>query len=105
MALVGVCSILSAVIGTVMGIVAAWRRNTWKDHADHVGDDGLLFDARLLVGMLLLVGFAVVIPIFPVGGITDPGSNATGIAWLLDSLHHMFLPALTLTLAYLGSTP
>jgi peptide/nickel transport system permease protein len=39
---------------------------------------------------------------FPVGGITDPGSDATGVAKLLDQGHHMFLPALTLTLAYLG---
>ncbi|HET9261223.1 MAG TPA: ABC transporter permease [Acidimicrobiia bacterium] len=101
-ALVGVSAVLSAVIGTVMGIVAAWRRNTWKDHA--VTSGTMLFYSMpdFWLGMLLLVSFAVVVPIFPVGGITDPGSNETGIAWLLDVLHHMFLPALTLTLAYLG---
>ena len=31
-ALVGVSAIFSALIGTVGGIIAAWRRNTWKDH-------------------------------------------------------------------------
>jgi peptide/nickel transport system permease protein len=54
------------------------------------------------LGMLLLVSFAVLLGWFPVGGISDAGSDATGIAKLLDQAHHMFLPALTLTLAYLG---
>src|SRR3970282_2639032 len=52
--------------------------------------------------MPLLVLFAVLLGWFPVGGIKDPGSDATGIAHLLDQAHHMCLPALTLTLAYLG---
>jgi peptide/nickel transport system permease protein len=54
------------------------------------------------LGMLLLVGFAVVVPIFPVGGIIAAGSTATGFDRLLDQLHHLVLPAATLTLAYLG---
>jgi peptide/nickel transport system permease protein len=32
----------------------------------------------------------------------DLGTTATGFSLLLDQLHHIFLPALTLTLAYLG---
>jgi peptide/nickel transport system permease protein len=40
--------------------------------------------------------------LFPIGGITDPNSGATGLGKLIDQAHHMFLPALTLTLAYLG---
>ena len=32
----------------------------------------------------------------------DPNSDATGLAKLADQAKHMFLPALTLTLAYLG---
>lgn len=100
--LVGVSAVLSAVIGTFGGIIAAWRRNTWKDHSITSGTMLFYSMPDFWLGMLLLVGFAVVIPFFPVGGITDPGSNQTGIPLLLDQLHHMFLPALTLTLAYLG---
>ena len=101
-ALVGISAVLSAVIGTVLGIVAAWRRNTWKDHA--VTSGTMLFYSMpdFWLGMILLVGFAVVLGWFPVGGIVDAGSTATGTARLLDQIHHMFLPALTLTLAYLG---
>ena len=54
------------------------------------------------LGMVLLTFFAVTLGWFPVGGIVDPTSNATGIAKLADQAQHMFLPALTLTLAYLG---
>jgi peptide/nickel transport system permease protein len=54
------------------------------------------------LGMLLLITFSVLLGWFPVGGITDAGSDATGLALLLDQAHHLFLPALTLTLAYLG---
>jgi len=102
LALVGISSLLSAVIGTIGGIIAAWRRNTWKDHT--ITSSTMVFYSMpdFWLGMILLVLFAVVLGWFPVGGIVDAGSTETGIALLLDQLHHLFLPALTLTLAYLG---
>ena len=54
------------------------------------------------LGMILLTVFAVALGWFPVGEIEDPSSTATGLAKLPDQAQHMFLPALTLTLAYLG---
>lgn len=101
-ALVGVSAVLSAVIGTIGGIIAAWRRNTWKDHSITSGTMVFYSMPDFWLGMILLVTFAVVLPWFPVGGIQTAGTSATGIELLLDQLYHMFLPALTLTLAYLG---
>jgi peptide/nickel transport system permease protein len=101
-ALVGVSAVFSAVIGTLGGVIAAWRRNTWKDHSITSGTMVFYAMPDFWLGMILLVIFAVELGWFPVGGITDPGTNETGLALLLDELHHMFLPALTLTLAYLG---
>jgi peptide/nickel transport system permease protein len=101
-ALVGVAAILSAVIGTIGGIIAAWRRNTWKDRSITSGTMVFYSMPDFWLGMILLVTFAVVLGWFPVGGISDAGSNETGLALLIDQLYHMFLPALTLTLAYLG---
>lgn len=100
--LVGISAILSAVIGTLGGIIAAWRRNTWKDHTITSGTMVFYSMPDFWLGMILLVGFAVVLGWFPVGGMVDAGSNATGLSRLLDQLHHLFLPASTLTLAYLG---
>jgi peptide/nickel transport system permease protein len=101
-ALVGVSTLLSTIFGVLIGIAAAWKRRTKTDY----GWTGFTMATYSMpdfwLGMLLLVTFAVTLGWFPVGGITDAGSDATGIAKLLDQAHHMFLPALTLTLAYLG---
>jgi peptide/nickel transport system permease protein len=100
--LVGVSAILSALIGTIGGIVAAWRRNTWKDHSITSGTMVFYAMPDFWLGMVLLVLFAVVLGWFPVAGMVTAGSNATGLELVLDQLHHLFLPALSLTLAYLG---
>ena len=101
-ALVGISAVLSAVIGTMLGIVAAWRRRTKADYSITSFTMATYSMPDFWLGMLLLVAFAVGLGWFPVGGIVDPNSDATGIAHVADQAQHMFLPALTLTLAYLG---
>lgn len=101
-ALVGVSTLLSTVFGVLIGIAAAWKRGSPTDY----GATGFTMATYSMpdfwLGILLLVTFGVSLGLFPVGGISDPGSDAGGIALLLDQAHHMFLPALTLTIAYLG---
>jgi peptide/nickel transport system permease protein len=101
-ALVGVSAVLSAVIGVMLGIVAAWRRRTKADYAITGFTMSTYSMPDFWLGMILLTVFAVMLGWFPVGGIEDPASNATGLAHLLDQAQHMVLPAVTLTLAYLG---
>ena len=101
-ALVGVAAILSAVLGVMLGIAAAWRRRTKTDYAVTGFTMSTYSMPDFWLGMILLTVFAVGLGWFPVGGITDPASNATGFAKLLDQAQHMVLPAVTLTLAYLG---
>jgi peptide/nickel transport system permease protein len=101
-ALVGISAVLSAVIGTMLGIAAAWRRRTKTDYGVTGFTMGTYSMPDFWLGMLLLSLLAVGLGWFPVGGIVDPASNATGLGKLADQAHHMFLPALTLTLAYLG---
>jgi peptide/nickel transport system permease protein len=102
LALVGVSAILSAVIGVMLGIAAAWRRRTKTDYSITGLTMGTYSMPDFWLGMLLLTLLAVGVGWFPVGGIVDPASNATGLAKLADQAHHMALPALTLTLAYMG---
>ncbi len=102
LALVGISAILSAVFGVLLGIAAAWRRRTRTDYSITAFTMGTYSTPDFWLGMILLTFFAVVLGWFPVGGIVDPTSTSTGVAKLLDQAHHMFLPALTLTLAYLG---
>jgi peptide/nickel transport system permease protein len=101
-ALVGIAAVLSAAIGILLGIAAAWRRRTKADYGITAFTMGAYSMPEFWLGMLLLTAFAVKLGWFPVGGITDPDSSDTGLAKLADQAHHMFLPALTLTLAYLG---
>jgi peptide/nickel transport system permease protein len=100
--LVGVSAVLSALFGVIGGIVAAWRRGSAADYS--ITSSTMVFYSMpdFWLGMLLLVGFAVVLPWFPVGGMVELGTDATGFAAIIDRVHHLALPCLTLTLAYLG---
>ncbi len=101
-ALVGVSTILSAGFGILIGIAAAWRRRSKTDYAATTLTMTLYSMPEFWLGMLLLSLFAITLPWFPIGGLEDPTSDAGGVAHLADQARHMFLPALTLTLAYLG---
>jgi peptide/nickel transport system permease protein len=101
-ALVGVSTLLSTVFGVMIGIAAAWKRGSPTDYAGTSFTMATYSMPDFWLGMLLLTVFGVTLGWFPIGGISDPNSDAGGIALLLDQARHMFLPALTLTLAYLG---
>ena len=101
-ALVGVAAVLSAVLGILIGIVAAWRRGSKTDYSATTLTMATYSMPDFWLGMLLLSLFAVALGWFPVGGIVDPNGPDSGIGKLLDQGRHMVLPALTLTVAYLG---
>jgi peptide/nickel transport system permease protein len=52
--------------------------------------------------MMLLVLFATTLGWFPQGGFQSTQSGITGLDKVVDILNHMFLPLITLTLAYIG---
>ena len=100
--LVGTGTLLATVIGTWLGIVAATRRGTRTD-------DGLLgfslftYSApEYWIGILLILVFAVAIPIFPAGLQMTPGADYTGLEKVLDVGEHLVLPATAMTLMLLG---
>jgi peptide/nickel transport system permease protein len=101
-ALVGISAVLSAVFGVLLGIAAAWRRRTKADYSITGFSMATFSIPDFWLGMILLTLFAVGLGVFPTGGIEDPASTATGVSKLVDQAEHMFLPAITLTVAYLG---
>lgn len=101
-ALVGVSTVLSAVLGIAAGIASAWRRRSATDYSLTTLTMATYSMPDFWIGMLLLTVFGVALGWFPVGGIVDPSSEATGLAKLADQARHMVLPAATLTIAYLG---
>jgi peptide/nickel transport system permease protein len=101
-ALVGVATVLSMVLGILMGISAGWRRGTNQDRALTSSSIVTWSTPDFWLGMILLTFFAVRLGLFPTGGISDPSASDSGLGKLLDQLWHMTLPCLTLAIAYLG---
>lgn len=100
--LVGVATLAATAIGLLIGIYGAWRRGSKLDLSS-LGVS-LVFYAmpEFWLGILLLMGFAAGLGWFPTGGIVTPGAELTGVGAATDVLNHLFLPAVTLTLALIG---
>jgi peptide/nickel transport system permease protein len=96
--LVGVATVISFVLGTLLGILVAWRRGTWLDSLLPVTT---FFQAApyFFVAFIALDVFATRLGWFPTGrayGQLDfPGWNA---AYIGDVLEHAILPAATIVL-------
>ena len=104
--LLGLSTMLSTVIGLWVGIRGAWRRGSVFDRLSLGASLALYAMPEFWLGILLLIAFAVgvgPIPgIFPTGGMTSAGVELASPAGLVDLASHLFLPCLTLTLAYIA---
>ncbi len=93
-------TVFAIVLGTLIGVLAAWRRGTF---VEGVGvSSALAFYAMPThwLGLMLVILFAGT---FPSGGMTnDFLIDPTWWEHLKDVLNHMFLPALTLGLVLFG---
>lgn len=104
--LVGTATVLASVIGTWIGIRAAWKRGQRFDKVSSAVTLTLYAMPEFWLGMLLLITFGVgigVLPgMFPIGGIRTPGVDASSLAGWLDIAWHMALPVTTLMFTYLA---
>lgn len=100
--LIGVSTAGSIVLGTLIGIYGAWRRGSAFD-VGSLGISLILYSMpEFWLGIMLLILFASTLGLFPTRGVITPGAELTGFDRIADVANHMFLPALTLTLAYIG---
>jgi peptide/nickel transport system permease protein len=99
--LVGIGTILSTIVGVMVGIRGAWTRGSRFDRNTLYG--ALVFYAMPegWLGMLLLILFAGTLHWFPAGGYAS--ADSVGFHRILDIANHLILPCLTLTLGYVGS--
>lgn len=97
-------SVLGAfVVGTVLGVLSSRKPNGILSQCINtlslVGFAAPVF----WTGIMLVLLFASALPLFPISGMRDIDSaGANGFTDLMDVLHHLVLPALTLGLVYLA---
>jgi peptide/nickel transport system permease protein len=100
--LVGTATLFSTIFGIAMGIYAGWRRGGKFDKVSMYGSLVLYSMPEFWLGMLMILLFSATLHWFPSSGRTDVRFDYTGFAAVGDVVNHLFLPCLTLTLAYLG---
>lgn len=95
-----VALVLSFALGIALGVFQAVRRGTAPDRL--LGSVTLFFYSMpdFWLALMMMLTFAYWIPLFPVTGMVDAVMYPYWPFWrqVLDRLHHLVLPALTLTL-------
>lgn len=93
---------LALVVGTALGIAAARRPNGAVSHIVTVLALAGYAAPVFWMGIMLLILFASVLPIFPVSGMRSIGANEGPLGQAMDIAHHLVLPAFTLAIIYIA---
>lgn len=92
--LVGFALAISIVVGVSCGVIAAIRQYSWVDYALTFFSFFWISIPAFFMGLALIYLFAVRLGWFPVFGASSAGADSP----VLDRLHHLILPGLTLGL-------
>ena len=94
--LTGTALVFSTLVGIAIGVFSATRRRRWPDVSVTVATLAMYSAPVFLLGQLAILLFALRAGWFPVQGMTDARTSATGLSHVLDVGHHLVLPALAL---------
>ena len=94
--LMGTAWLLSGVLGVILGIVAGVYKDRWPDRIIKTFSLILASTPVFWIGLLVLMVFAVELQWFPLGLAVPIGKIESQVTWL-ERLHHLVLPALTLS--------
>jgi peptide/nickel transport system permease protein len=94
--------VLAIIVGTLLGIIAAQKpKSLFSGFVTVISLAG--YSAPVFwTGIMLLILFSYLIPLFPAFGMSEVGTSGTAFDRFLDVLHHLVLPALTLASIYLA---
>ena len=88
--------------GTALGVLSSRKPHGLLSQAINVLSLVGFAAPVFWIGMMLVILFASVLPIFPVAGMRSAAASGGGLAGALDVAHHMVLPVLTLALIYVA---
>jgi peptide/nickel transport system permease protein len=95
--LTGTALVLALVLGLWLGTRAAWRHGSRFDQLS-TGTSLVLWSVPTFwLGLIMLMVFSVGLDLFPTAGMTTPGGVDGFFASIVDVVHHLALPALTMT--------
>ncbi len=95
--LVGISTILALVLAVPIGVIQAVRRNKFIDHFFNGFSTVFYAMPAFLLGILLILIFAIKIPIFP-----PEGPQGEGLGVLFTNFNALILPIISLTLITLA---
>ncbi len=102
--LTGSALVLSSSISFLAGVTAAWKRGSRTDRALILSLSTARTVPEYAMASLLLVIFAVLVPVLPMGGGQTPfASYSSGLARVDDIFTHLVLPLSALTLGLAGN--
>ena len=94
--------LLAITVGVVLGVMAARKPHGLTSHfvtlPSLVGYSAPVF----WTGIMLIILFSSIFPIFPIAGLMDVTVEREGLAHILDILHHLVLPTITLASIFLA---
>ncbi|MBY4796855.1 ABC transporter permease [Collinsella sp. AGMB00827] len=102
LALMAAAWLISGVVGIALGILAGMHRDTWIDRIVKGYCFLLASTPSFWLGLVALMVFAVALGWFPLGFSVPIGVEASQVS-LLERIHHLILPALTLALTGVAS--
>jgi peptide/nickel transport system permease protein len=99
--LLGLGTIFATILGIWIGVKGGWKRGSKFDTSSLLTSQVFWSMSEAWLGMLLIWLFVGLYHFFPAGQFHSPNPPG-GIGYWVDSANHLFLPVLTLTLAYYG---
>ena len=101
--LVGTATVISFAVGTLLGVLAAWRHGRTLDALATVGSSFTSAFPYFWTALLLLFGFGFTLGWFPIKGAYDAATSPNAsLSFIGDAAYHSVLPAITIVISVLG---
>ncbi len=88
--------VMSVPIAVALGVLAAFKRNTWIDHVISVTSLALVGLPEFVTGLVLILVFALALNVLPASSAIEPDSS------FFAALPRLVLPGVTITLVMLA---